>query len=73
MYSRHVGSVAAHRRCAATFASDRPPCRLSARKFFLDDISSFKEITLQPKRDLKTLNLQKTKPRIAGLCKEQSA
>jgi hypothetical protein len=67
MYSRHAGSVAAHRRCAATFASARPPCRLSACRFFSDDISSFKEITLQPKRDLKMQNSQKTKPRIAGL------
>ena len=25
--SRHAGSVAAHRRSAATFASARPPCR----------------------------------------------
>ena len=36
MYSRHAGSVAAHRRFAATFASARPPCRLSDRHISFD-------------------------------------
>jgi hypothetical protein len=44
--SRHAGSVAAHRRFAATFASARPPRRLSARQFFSDSISEVKEISL---------------------------
>jgi len=44
--SRHAGSVAAHRRCAATFASARPPCRLSNRKIFSDGISAVSEVLL---------------------------
>ncbi len=43
MYSRHAGSVAAHRRYAATFASARPPCRLFARQFFSGGISALIE------------------------------
>ena len=46
MCSRHAGSVAAHRRCAATFASDRPPCRLSDRYISFDGISAVVEIPL---------------------------
>ena len=46
IYARHVGSVAAHRRFAATFASARPPCRLSDRQFFSNCISEIIEIAL---------------------------
>jgi len=51
--SRHAGSVAAHRRFAATFASARPPCRLSYRQFFSDGISAVIEIPLQQIKSLK--------------------
>jgi hypothetical protein len=44
--SRHAGSVAAHRRFAATFASARPPCRSSNRQFFSSGISEIIEIAL---------------------------
>ena len=47
IYARHVGSVAAHRRFAATFASARPPCRLSDRHIFSDRIFAVIKIPLQ--------------------------
>jgi len=50
MCSRHVGSVAAHRRFAATFASARPPCRLSDQHISSDSISA----------------VQQTKPTVQG-------
>ena len=37
---------------AASFASARPPCRLSTRLFFSDGISAVQETQLQPKRAL---------------------
>ena len=53
MYSRHAGSVAAHRRCAATLASARPPCRLSARHISFDSNFAVVEKPLQPIKSLK--------------------
>ena len=46
IYARHGGSVAAHRRFAATFASARPSCRSSNRQFFSNGISEIIEIAL---------------------------
>lgn len=47
IYTRHGGSVAAHRRFAATFASARPPCRLSDRHISSGRIFAVIEIPLQ--------------------------
>jgi len=53
MHSRHAGSVAAHRRCAATLASARPACRLSDRHISSDSIFAVVEMPLQPIKSLK--------------------